>query len=134
MVVDKTTHTREALKKLYDLGIRIAIDDFGTGYSSLSYLAKLPTHTLKIDRSFIFDTPHDFNHTQLTKTIIAMGKGLGLEIVAEGIENEEQKTFLLDEGCDYAQGFLIARPMKADELIEYVKTQNLYQSSAPRPA
>jgi len=128
MVVDKTPRTRDALKKLYDLGVKIAIDDFGTGYSSLSYLAKLSMHTLKIDRSFIYDTPHDFNHTQLTRTIIAMGKGLGLEIVAEGIENEEQKIFLNSEGCDYAQGFLFARPMKVDELAEYVKAQQLLKS------
>jgi EAL domain-containing protein (putative c-di-GMP-specific phosphodiesterase class I) len=81
-------------------------------------------HTLKIDRSFIIDTPNDANHTQITQTIIAMGKGLGLEIVAEGVENEEQKSFLTDEGCDYAQGFLFARPMTARELNDYVQESN----------
>lgn len=120
MVVDKTIRTREALNSLYKLGVKLAIDDFGTGYSSLSYLAKLPVHTLKIDRSFIFDTPHDLNHTQLTQTIIAMSKGLGLEIVAEGVENAEQATFLINEGCDFGQGYLYARPMPADELIEFI--------------
>jgi diguanylate cyclase (GGDEF)-like protein len=122
MVVDKTTRTREALNRLYQLGVKIAIDDFGTGYSSLSYLAKLPVNTLKIDQSFIFDTPYDFNHTQLTQTIIAMSKGLGLEVIAEGVENTEQANFLIDEGCDFGQGYLYARPMPANELIEFINT------------
>ena len=106
------------LKALADQGIEISIDDFGTGYSSLSYLKKLPVHTLKIDRSFI----HDLNTHQSGATIVAgitaMAKGLKLGVVAEGVETEEQLTYLRNLGCDAYQGFYYSRPITADKATE----------------
>ncbi|GGX67454.1 putative bifunctional diguanylate cyclase/phosphodiesterase [Saccharospirillum salsuginis] len=99
----------EYLSALRAQGIRIAIDDFGTGYSSLAYLHRLPVDTLKIDRSFVFDMHEDRNGTIVT-AILAMAHALGLEVVGEGIEHSEQRRRLAEQGCDYGQGFGLARP------------------------
>ncbi len=95
---------------LSDLGISVALDDFGTGFSSLAYLQKLPIRKLKIDRSFVLDLPNNARASSLCQSIVGMSKGLGLEIVAEGIETDEQLSFLRGIGCDYAQGYLLGRP------------------------
>jgi len=105
-----------SLKKLRDLGISVAIDDFGTGYSSLSHIKNLPVDALKIDRAFLSQIPSDKNNSAITIAIMAMGHTLNLRVVAEGIENASQLSFLLDKGCDEVQGFLFARPMKGDEI------------------
>lgn len=107
---DQAIITIEKLKKL---GFSIAIDDFGTGYSSLSYLKALPIDKLKIDRSFVKDLPDDKDDVAISKVIIALAKNLELEVLAEGIETGEQKEFLLQNGCDTAQGYLFAKPMDA---------------------
>lgn len=101
------------LSTLKGLGVRIAIDDFGTGHSSLSYLKRLPIDVLKIDRSFIIGLPSNDNDASITKAIITMAHSLGMEVVAEGVENEEQLRFLAENGCDQGQGFLFARPVSA---------------------
>lgn len=101
------------LNALRGYGFSVAIDDFGTGYSSLSYLRQLPVTLLKIDRSFINDVPDD---PAIAATIIALGQRLGLTTVAEGVETQAQADWLRNEGCDLAQGYLLARPMPADRL------------------
>lgn len=106
----------KTLQKLENFGYKISIDDFGTGYSSLSYLKQLPLNKLKIDRSFIKDLPHDKDDQAISKAIIALGKTLNLEVLAEGVETEEQKAFLIKNKCDSMQGFLFARPLSAEAL------------------
>ena len=104
------------LEQLNSLGILIAIDDFGTGYSSLSYLKHLPISELKIDRSFIMDIPEDEDDMAIVDSIIAISKSLKLNLVAEGVETEEQKEFLISKECYIVQGYLYARPMPAEEV------------------
>lgn len=99
------------LEELRGLGIRISLDDFGTGYSSLSYLSRLPLDQLKIDRSFISRLPEDGNDATVAQTIIGMGRGLNLDVIAEGVETAEQRDFLFQHGCDAFQGYLFARPL-----------------------
>ncbi|MCL2022518.1 MAG: EAL domain-containing protein [Betaproteobacteria bacterium] len=105
------------LHSLRDLGIYLSVDDFGTGYSSLGNLKKMPVHKLKIDYSFICDIGRSKSDEAIASVVIAMARSLGLEIVAEGIERQEQEAFLLDEGCQIAQGFYYAKAMPADKLL-----------------
>jgi diguanylate cyclase (GGDEF)-like protein len=105
----------ETLSRLRALGVRVALDDFGTGYSSLSYLRHLPVDVLKIDRSFLDDVASDEAAAALTASIVAMGVALGLRVVGEGVEEEQQRRLLLAFGCHEAQGFLFGRPVTADE-------------------
>lgn len=107
----------KSLKELRSLGLLVYIDDFGTGYSSLSYLKDLPIDTLKIDRSFIKDIATDSSSLSMAMGIIAIANSLGLEVVAEGVETNEQLTILDDLGCAYAQGYLFSRPLPA-RLVE----------------
>lgn len=99
------------------LGVRIALDDFGTGYSSLSYLHEFNIDALKVDQSFVRRMLHDHRSEHIVKAIIQLGKGLDMEIITEGIETEEQFTRLAQMGCDYAQGYLIARPAPVDSFF-----------------
>ncbi len=103
----------ETLRAIERLGIKLAIDDFGTGYSNLAYLKRLPLAELKIDRSFVRSLENDANDRILAATVIALGHQMGLMVVAEGVENEQQLRILIDQGCDLAQGFYFARPMPA---------------------
>jgi len=99
------------LAALGELGIRVAVDDFGTGLSSLAYLKRLPINKLKIDRTFVKDLPHSSDDAAIALAIISMARSLGLAVVAEGVETEAQRTFLLAQGCECAQGFLFSRPV-----------------------
>lgn len=104
-----------ALSALNKMGIGISMDDFGTGYSSLSYLRSYPFDTLKVDKSFIDDITFDRADLQLVGAAIAMGQGLGLKVIAEGVETEEQYQLLLAQKCDFGQGYLFSRPVPFDE-------------------
>ena len=110
-----------ALKKLSDLGIRISVDDFGTGYSSLSYLKKLPINKLKIDKSFVDNLPSDKEDAAIVKTIITLCKSLSLDVIAEGVESEIQKDFLLESGCDHVQGYFYSKPIPEEEMHQFLK-------------
>lgn len=112
------------LSTFRDMGIRIAVDDFGTGYSSLSYLKHLPIDRLKIDRSFISDIPGDPNDTAIAVAVIRMAQALNLEVIAEGVENAEQASLLLQEGCPLAQGYHYARPLDGHEFLRYSLAAN----------
>ena len=115
-VMKNPKQTILTLQRISRLGIGIAIDDFGTGYSSLSYLKRLPINRLKIDRSFIKDIPEDEEDMSISIAIIALAKSLKLDVIAEGVETEEQKEFLLENGCEHIQGYLFAKPMPADQI------------------
>ncbi|RZI44451.1 EAL domain-containing protein [Herbaspirillum sp. HC18] len=109
--VDKSLVT---LKKLKELGVKISIDDFGTGYSSLNYLKRFPVDTLKIDRSFVRDVAVDQDDAAIVKAVISLAHILNLRVVAEGVEDDEQRRFLLENGCDEVQGFHFGRPVSVD--------------------
>ncbi len=118
------------LHALTDLGLTLALDDFGTGHSSLAYLRRLPISTLKIDRSFIHDVPVDSGDVEIAQAIIALGTILGLRVIAEGIESDEQLDFLKKAGCGEGQGFLIGRPLPEDELTKRLIGQEAERASS----
>ena len=109
------------LHNLKEIGVQLSIDDFGTGYSSLSYLKQFPIDKLKIDKSFIAEIPNSPKDMAIAKTIIALGKGLGIKVIAEGVEKQNQKEFLALENCDEIQGWIYAKALKEDDFIEFVK-------------
>ncbi|GAA0426592.1 putative bifunctional diguanylate cyclase/phosphodiesterase [Massilia aurea] len=117
LLIDRLDQTIERMHALAALGIRISIDDFGTGYSSLSYLTRMPLYELKIDKSFIRDTPHDKNGTAIVQSILAMASHLGLRVVAEGVETSAQAEYLAAHGNACMQGYLFHRPMPLEALL-----------------
>lgn len=117
-LMEDTDRTIRILDALYGMGLHLAIDDFGTGYSSLSALQQFPISTLKIDQSFVRDLSVDRDNSAIVKTIIQMAHSLKLEVVAEGVEYEDQLDFLRAQGCDYAQGHLFGDPVTAESFCE----------------
>jgi diguanylate cyclase (GGDEF)-like protein len=122
LLIDNLDETIDRMRQLAALGLRFSIDDFGTGYSSLAYLKKMPLYELKIDRSFIIDTPDDASSRALVQSILAMAGHLGLRVVAEGVETQAQADFLIAHDCACMQGYLYARPMPLEALIERLRS------------
>ncbi len=107
----------EKLRALRDMGFRIALDDFGTGYSSLNYLKRLPIGAVKIDRSFVRDIMFDESGRAIVRAIIALSHKMNLEVIAEGVEKEDEREFLVEQGCDFGQGYLFHKPMEEPHLM-----------------
>ncbi len=121
LLIEDIEKTTEILNFLSNKGISISIDDFGTGYSSLSYLKKFPVDKLKIDRSFIMNLSENTDDYELVNAIVLIGKSLGLEVIAEGVETKEQEILLKKIHCDKAQGYYYSRPLSDKDFIEYLK-------------
>jgi len=124
MVMSNPSRFIGVLNKIKEMGVRLAIDDFGTGYSSLAQLKNFPIDTLKVDRSFIRNIPHDHENKAITEAIINMGKTLNLTVVAEGVETREQARFLQDQVCDQMQGFYFSKPVAAEQFAKLLQRQN----------
>ncbi|TPW14367.1 MAG: hypothetical protein FD130_1381, partial [Halothiobacillaceae bacterium] len=120
-VVSAIDRAQKVLKKIQQYGVKIALDDFGTGYSSLSYLRKLPIDHLKIDRNFVADISEDKEDETIISAIIAMGKNLNIDIVAEGIETANQLKFLQLLHCEMGQGYLFSKPIPAADFERFAR-------------
>lgn len=121
MLLDDIEKTIETMKELNETGIRLSLDDFGTGYSSLQYLKRLPLDQLKVDQSFVRDIATNNSDVTIVRTIISMAQSLGLEVIAEGVETEEQRHFLLANGCTHYQGYLFSKPVPIEEFESLLK-------------
>jgi EAL domain-containing protein (putative c-di-GMP-specific phosphodiesterase class I) len=119
-VIENLAENIARLKALREAGLRVALDDFGTGYSSLSYLARLPLDALKIDGSFIVHLAEDRKAMTLTTTMVQLAHALDLKVIAEGVETGEQARLLRDIHCDEIQGYLMAKPMPEEALLEFL--------------
>ena len=120
ILIDSADKALQCINKLRDMGIKFALDDFGTGYSSLSYLNKIPANLLKIDKSFIDKINANESSKQYVAAIISMGHIMGLDVISEGVEEEEQLEALRSIGCDYVQGYIWGRPMSAEDAEKLV--------------
>jgi diguanylate cyclase (GGDEF)-like protein len=129
MVMHNTDRAVTLLKAIKELGVRLAIDDFGTGYSSLAQLKRFPIDTLKVDRSFIREIPNDTEDKAITEAIIALGRTLGLTVVAEGVETEAQQTFLREQACDEIQGYYFSRPVAPDQFATFLEGHSLTRTT-----
>lgn len=119
--------TLACLNELASLGVLLALDDFGTGYSSLGYLTRFPLHILKLDKSFIGGIPYDNKQSSISQAIIGLGRSLGLEVVAEGIESPAQLDFVVGEGCHYAQGYWFSRPRPAAQMQRLFSGEDCFE-------
>jgi len=126
LLVEDPAHAAKALRKLKESGVSIAIDDFGTGYSSLSYLHQFPLDTLKIDREFVINMDKTENSRRIVSSIAQLALSLDMNIVAEGIEDKVQMDELRDLGCQYGQGYYMARPMPADQIIALIDSRKTW--------
>jgi len=120
LLIEDVEHVVETMYALKDMGTKLAIDDFGTGYSSLSYLKQFPVDKLKIDRSFISELASSQNDAAIAKAIINLGHSLNIQVLAEGVENEYQRDFIISHGCDFAQGYFYKKPETPDKIYEYL--------------
>jgi len=123
-IMKDTTKSIMLLQRIRDMGIDISIDDFGTGYSSLAYLKQLPVTKLKIDQSFVRNLENSPQDRAIAKTIIELGRGLGLKVLAEGVETKAQREFIYQSGCELMQGYLFSKPVSAQEARILLKNQN----------
>lgn len=123
-IMENPEKSIEAFRYLSDFGVKVSIDDFGTGYSSLSYLKKIDADVIKIDRSFVMDLETDEDDRAICRAIINMAKSLGMEVIAEGVENEAQKNLLHEFGCHNIQGYFYSKPLPNEDFIKFVKNFN----------
>ncbi|MQG95956.1 bifunctional diguanylate cyclase/phosphodiesterase [Pseudomonas sp. MN1F] len=121
VAIDNLQHVSRCLEACQALGVRFSLDDFGTGYSSLSYLKRLPAQTIKIDKSFVRDILHDQDDLALAGAVIGLARAFGREVIAEGLESVEHGRVLMALGCELAQGYCIARPMPAGEVVAWAR-------------
>lgn len=117
-LIHNMEHTKKLIEDLKQLGFKLSLDDFGTRYSSLNYLCSIPFDSLKIDKSYVDNIMADRNEEAVIEQIIQLSKRLGLKTIAEGIEREEQRKLIAELGCDFAQGYLLAKPMEPEKLLE----------------
>ena len=134
VLLDDRDQIAEELAALRGFGARLSLDDFGTGYSALSYLKRFRFDVLKIDQSFVAGLPGNPDDTSVVKAILAMATGLDLKVVAEGVENEAQLEFLVSQACDYAQGYLLARPMDEEAYRKHLESRQADDPQLPGPA
>ncbi|TAK87858.1 MAG: EAL domain-containing response regulator [Aquabacterium sp.] len=120
VLVSDSEGTRDLMSLITELGVALSIDDFGTGYSSLSYLKRLPVGELKVDRSFIVDLLHSREDVAIVRTVVALGQSLGMAVVAEGVESEDQLDALRDLGCDHYQGFYFSKALPNEQFVQRV--------------
>jgi EAL domain-containing protein (putative c-di-GMP-specific phosphodiesterase class I) len=120
-IMNDTARALDVLTRLNELGVHVSVDDFGTGYSSLAYLKRLPVDELKIDKSFVVDMATDSNDAAIVASTIGLGRGLGLRVVAEGVETRETWDLLARLGCDVAQGYYLSRPLPADAFTRWLR-------------
>lgn len=128
---DDSESVTKIMNALEALGVGVAIDDFGTGHSSLTYLKRFRVNSLKIDRSFIRDIPQDPDDMAIARAVVGLAHGLGLRAIAEGVETVEQRDFLRELGCDEIQGYLLARPMRAEAFTQWIGTRAGTESGNP---
>lgn len=121
MLMGDMDNVIERLNQLKATGVTITIDDFGSGYSSLSYLKRLPVDVLKVDRQFVRDIPDDLNDMEITSAVIAVAHKLNLKVIAEGVEDEDQRDFLMINKCDFAQGYLFSKPLPIETLYAFLQ-------------
>ena len=131
VVMENIETATEMLKHLRLLGVELSIDDFGTGYSSLSYLHRFPINTLKIDRSFVSQMDGNNENTEIVRTIIMLAHNLGMDVVAEGVETEEQLTLLGELGCQFAQGYLFSKPVDKEIASALIQKERHWQVNVP---
>lgn len=124
LIVHDLEDLTRKMTALVEQGVRFSLDDFGTGFSSLSHLKRLPLSKLKIDRSFICDVLTDGNSETIVRTVIALGQSMGMTVIAEGVETEAQRRFLVDNGCRRFQGYLLGRPMPLADFCTFVARHN----------
>jgi len=125
VVMYSVTEANRTLNQLAELGVRLSMDDFGRGYSSLYYLRRFPMHSLKIDRSFVVDVPHDPEAASIVNTIISMSRTLGLKVVAEGVDDPRQLAFLREHGCDQMQGYYFSPPVDHRDITRLLRSGKL---------
>ncbi|WP_454726189.1 MULTISPECIES: sensor domain-containing protein [Cupriavidus] len=133
MLMEDDASIAATVAAIHAQGVRLSMDDFGTGYSSLGYLRQLPVHQLKLDKSFVIDLESDAAARELASAVIRIGDSLKLAVVAEGVENEAQRQFLLSQGCHMGQGYLFSRPLDADAAARWMKSQHPPEHAATQP-
>ena len=124
MIMQNVEGVITMMSDFQNLGVGMSLDDFGTGYSSLSYLKRFPIDKLKIDQSFVRDIMQDADDEAITKAIINLSKNLGLRVIAEGVETEQQLDFLRSSGCEEIQGYFYSRPLPEQDFVQFLRRAN----------